>query len=165
MTQNIGLFPGSFDPFTNGHLATVKKALTIFDEVYIAVVTNTGKNALFTTDEKVALIQTAIQDIDHVKVIAAPKMLTVNLAKQLHAKALIRGLRNANDFEYEAGIAQMNKVQDSDVETIFFVADQKYTFISSSMIKEVAKFGGDVSALVPANVEQALLVKYQKVLD
>lgn len=162
MTRNIGLFPGSFDPFTNGHLATVKKALTVFDKVYIAVVTNTGKNALFTTDEKVALIQEAIKNLTNVEVIAAPKMLTVNLAKKLRAKALIRGLRNASDFEYEAGIAQMNKVQDPQVETIFFVADQKYTFISSSMIKEVARFNGDISALVPSNVEQALWDKYQK---
>lgn len=162
MTQNIGLFPGSFDPFTNGHLATVRKALTIFDKVYVAVVTNTRKNALFSTDEKVALIQEAIKAMPNVEVIAAPKILTVDLATKLHAKALIRGLRNASDFEYEAGIAQMNKVQDPKVETVFFVADQKYTFISSSMIKEVAKFDGDISALVPSNVEKALRQKYQK---
>lgn len=162
MTQNIGLFPGSFDPFTNGHLATVRKALTIFDKVYVAVVTNTRKNALFSTEEKVTLIQDAIKNVPNVEVIAAPKILTVDLATKLHARALIRGLRNASDFEYEAGIAQMNKVQDPKVETVFFVADQKYTFISSSMIKEVAKFDGDISALVPTNVEQALRQKYQK---
>lgn len=161
MTANIGLFPGSFDPFTNGHLATVKRALSIFDKVIIAVVTNTRKNALFTTQEKVDLIETAVADLSNVEVIAAPQKLTVDLAVSLHASALIRGLRNANDFEYEAGIAQMNKAQNPDIETVFFVADQRYTFISSSMIKEVAAFNGDISALVPANVEEALKYKIQ----
>ncbi|GAF39071.1 hypothetical protein FC83_GL002476 [Agrilactobacillus composti DSM 18527 = JCM 14202] len=162
MTLNIGLFPGSFDPFTNGHLATVKKALKIFDKLYIAVSTNTGKTALFTTPEKVALIKGATEGLDRVEVIAAPRKLTVDLAVELKAQALIRGLRNTADFEYEAGVAQMNKAQNADIETVFFMADQKYTFISSSMIKEVAAFGGDVSALVPACVEAALKTKYSE---
>ncbi|MCD2255262.1 pantetheine-phosphate adenylyltransferase [Agrilactobacillus fermenti] len=163
MTEKIGLFPGSFDPFTNGHLATVKKALTFFDKVYIAVATNTGKSALFSTEEKVALIKDAVTALESVTVIAAPRKLTVTLARELGATTLIRGLRNGNDFEYEAGIAQMNKVQDASIETVFFMADQEYNFISSSMIKEVAAFNGRVTGLVPKNVEIALKQKLQEV--
>lgn len=157
--KRIALFPGSFDPFTNGHLQTVQRASKLFDEVVIAVMTNVSKQGLFTPAEKEALVVGAIQGIPNVQVMAAPNQLTVQVAEAVGAKFLLRGLRNESDFTYEAGIAQINRTQDASIETVFLYADSDTAFVSSSMIKEVARFGGDVSGLVPANVATALAVK------
>ncbi|MEE6714411.1 pantetheine-phosphate adenylyltransferase [Schleiferilactobacillus harbinensis] len=157
--KRIALFPGSFDPFTNGHLQTVQRASKLFDEVVIAVMTNVSKQGLFTPAEKEALVVGAIQGIPNVQVMAAPNQLTVQVAETVGAKFLLRGLRNESDFTYEAGIAQINRTQDASIETVFLYADSDTAFVSSSMIKEVARFGGDVSGLVPANVATALAAK------
>lgn len=157
--KRIALFPGSFDPFTNGHLQTVQRASKLFDEVVIAVMTNVSKQGLFTPAEKEALVVGAIQGIPNVQVMAAPNQLTVQVAEAVGAKFLLRGLRNESDFTYEAGIAQINRTQDASIETVFLYADSDTAFVSSSMIKEVARFGGDVSGLVPANVATALAAK------
>jgi len=157
----IALFPGSFDPFTNGHLDTVQRASQLFDEVVIAAMTNTAKRALFTAEEKVALIETAVADLLNVRVVAQSNELTVNLAHDLGAGFIIRGLRNANDLAYESDIAQVNNSLDATIETVFLLASPQYLAVSSSMIKEVAQFGGDVRPLVPANVAHALAQKFE----
>ncbi|MFT9041149.1 pantetheine-phosphate adenylyltransferase [Schleiferilactobacillus harbinensis] len=157
--KRIALFPGSFDPFTNGHLQTVQRASKLFDEVVIAVMTNVSKQGLFTPAEKEALVAGATQGLANVRVMAAPNQLTVQVAEAVGAKFLLRGLRNESDFTYEAGIAQINRTQDTSIETVFLYADSDTAFVSSSMIKEVARFGGDVSGLVPANVATALAAK------
>lgn len=160
--SRIVLFPGSFDPFTNGHLDTVERASKLFDQVVIAVATNTSKSALFSLEEKITFIKSAVEHIGNVRVTEHSGGLTVELAKKIGAIALLRGLRNNADFEYESTIATMNKIQHKDIETIFLMSNEKYRFLSSSLIKEVAMFGGDVSPLVPAVVNEAIKKKYQK---
>ena len=154
------LFPGSFDPFTNGHLSAVRSAARLFDQVVVAVATNTSKKPLFSPQEKIKMIQTAMKDISNVQVIEHSNQLTVDLARELNATALLRSLRNSQDLEYESSIAAMNKTQFPELETVFLLADEHYRFISSTLVKEVASFGGDVSSLVPNNVNQAIIQKY-----
>ncbi|KRM72551.1 pantetheine-phosphate adenylyltransferase [Lacticaseibacillus brantae DSM 23927] len=156
----IALFPGSFDPFTNGHLDTVVRASQLFDEVVIAAMTNTAKKALFAPDEKVTLIEAATAHLDNVRVVAQANGLTIDLAHKLDAHFIVRGLRNANDLAYESDIARVNQSLDASIETVFLLASSQYLAVSSSMIKEVAQFGGDVSTLVPMNVAQALQAKF-----
>ncbi|MFD1484292.1 pantetheine-phosphate adenylyltransferase [Lacticaseibacillus baoqingensis] len=157
--SKIAVFPGSFDPFTNGHLDTVRRAAGLFDTVVIAAMTNTNKHPLFSSEEKVRLIQTAVLDLPNVQVVAQPEMLTVTFAKQIGARYLIRGLRNVADYNYEADIAAMNHTLDTQIETVLLLADKRYSYLSSSLIKEVASFGGDVSAMLPPNIDAALQAK------
>ncbi len=161
----IALFPGSFDPFTKGHLDTVQRASQLFDQVIIAVMTNAAKQPLFDSPTKVALIAEVTTDLPNVQVVAQPKTLTANFARQVGARYLIRGIRNANDFEYERDIAALNQTQDDQLETVLLLAKQEYAFISSSMVKEIASFGGQVSQLVPPAVERALKQKLQDKRD
>lgn len=158
---SIALYPGSFDPVSNGHIDMIRKAATLFNHVVVAVATNASKKALFTADEKVALIQENIKDLTNVTVVTHTGGLTVDLAAELNANILLRGLRSVKDFEYEMDVAAMNKTQNKEIETIFLMANEKYRFVSSSLIKEVAMFGGDISGLVPENVNKAIKRKYE----
>lgn len=153
------IFPGSFDPFTNGHLDTVTRAAKLFDQVVIAVMTNTSKRPLFTGAEKVALIKAATADLPNVEVVQPPAMLTVAYAKQIGATVLVRGVRSGKDLDYEQDIAEMNHALAPQLETVLLLADKRYRFLSSSLIKEVATFGGDVSGFLPANVNAAVMAK------
>ncbi|WP_125607605.1 pantetheine-phosphate adenylyltransferase [Lapidilactobacillus bayanensis] len=144
----VALFAGSFDPFTKGHLQILKKALTVFDEVVVAIMTNDSKHYLLTTAEKVQVVTDAVADLTGVRVIARPATLTTDLARQVGAQFLVRGLRNSADLEYETGVAQMNQTLAPNIQTVFLLADQDNSFVSSSMIKEVLVFGGDVSAFL-----------------
>lgn len=159
--SKVALYPGSFDPISNGHIDIVKRAARLFDRVVIAVATNTSKKTLFTTDEKVQLIKENVAFLTNVEVVKHSGGLTVDLADELNATILLRGLRSVKDFEYEADIAAMNKTQNNQVETVFLTADETYRFVSSSLIKEVAMFGGDISGLVPDNVNKAMKKKYE----
>lgn len=160
--MNRALFAGSFDPFTNGHLDTVERAGKLFDELVIAVATNTSKQGLFTADEKVSLIEEAVSHLDNVKVINHAGGLTVDLAKDLGANIMIRGLRSVKDYEYESQIAQMNRTQDPKIETLFLLSDPNNLYISSTIVKEIAMFDGDISHLVPKNVAKAMEEKYSQ---
>ena len=153
MTKKIAVFPGSFDPFTNGHLDTVLRASRLFDEVVVAAMTNTSKRALFSSDEKLALIEASTADIANVKAVAAPRRLTVEFARSIGARFIIRGIRNVAD------IATVNHDLDQEIETVFLLADKQYDALSSTIIKEVAAFGGDIHRFVPAPVEKALYAK------
>lgn len=161
MTKAI--YAGSFDPFTLGHLDIVNRASSMFDEVIVALGTNTSKTSLFTADEKVEMIEKVIatQSSDNVKVIQFTDGLIVDLAKKLDAKVMLRGLRSVTDMEYEMNIASMNKTQAPGIESVFLMADEKYRFVSSSLIKEIAKFDGDISGMVPENVSERMKEKYQ----
>ncbi|KRO04931.1 phosphopantetheine adenylyltransferase [Levilactobacillus paucivorans] len=153
--MTTAVFPGSFDPLTNGHLDLITRASKIFDHVIVAVGQNTAKRGVFTPAERVAFITTSTQDLDNVSV-QIESGLTVDFLRGNHATVLIRGLRNSTDFEFEQGIAGMNRSLAPEIETVFLNADPQYQFVSSSLLKEVAQFGGDLSALVPPAVAQGL---------
>ncbi len=149
------IYPGSFDPFTNGHLDVVERAAKLFDRVIVAVAQNTDKQTLFTQAERKRQIVTVLNDFPNVEVTEF-KGLLVEFAKAQKAQAIIRGLRAVSDFEFEFQLALMNRKLDEEIETIFMMPREAYTFLSSKLVKEIAQLGGDVNAFVPANVEQAL---------
>lgn len=142
------IFPGSFDPITNGHLDVIKRSAQLFEYVYVIILTNTAKKPLFSAEKRQMLVEDAIKDLSNVTVLLKEADLTVNVANQLGAQVIIRALRNAQDFEFEKNIAEMNKNLAPQIETMLLVTDPKYSFVSSSLVKEVARFKGDVSQLV-----------------
>ena len=153
------LFAGSFDPFTNGHLNTVERSALIFDEIIIAVAINPSKERLFSVTEKIKLIEGATEHLSNIKIISFSESLTVNVAKELGAEVMIRGVRSVRDYEYETEIANMNKYIEPEIETFLLIAKPELSYVSSSLIKEVVEFGGDVSKFVPENVEKAMKKK------
>lgn len=155
------IFPGSFDPITNGHVETIQTASKMFEKVYVVVMTNTSKKYLFSEDERYSLAKKVFSNYENVEVIARPTELTVNVAKALNAQIIIRGLRNDADFNYEREIAAINKTLAPELNTVLLLTSPERSFISSSMIKETATFGGDVSHLVPEVVAQALKTKME----
>lgn len=157
----IAIFPGSFDPFTRGHLATVTRASGMFDQLIITVMTNTSKSALFTPDERVTLIEAAVSDLPNVTVQAHAAALTVDIAHQLNATYIVRGLRNASDYTFESEIAQANAKLAPEVVTVLLPARGEELGIASSIVKEIAKFGGDVRSFVTDNVADALVAKLE----
>lgn len=157
--KKIAIYPGTFDPITNGHLDLVARAEQIFDEVIIAVSDNPRKNPLFTTAERVAMVDEATQHIPHVRVESFDDLL-VNFVTRKKAKFVIRGLRAVSDFEYEFQLASANRRLDSNVETIFLTPSEANYFISSSLVREISYYKGDVSSFVSPHVEQALQNKW-----
>ena len=153
------IFPGSFDPLTNGHLETIQTAAKMFDKLYVVIMTNTQKKYLFNEQERVELARTIFESDEKIEVIGRPLELTIEVARELGASTIVRGLRNDADFNYEREIAQINKTLASELDTIFLLTGPENSFISSSMIKETALFGGDVSKLVPPEVAIALKKK------
>ncbi len=153
------VYPGSFDPVTNGHLDIIKRAVNIFDEIIVAVFKNRNKKPLFSMEERVELLIESTRNMTKVKVDSFSG-LTIDYVKSLKAVAIIRGLRAVSDFEGEFQMASMNKELDGNIETVFFMTDTKYAFLSSSVVKEVAYFNGDVSNVVPDCVNRALAEKY-----
>ena len=156
---NRVVYPGSFDPVTNGHLNIIKRAVNIFDEVIVAVFNNPNKETIFSMEKRVKLLKKTAGKIEKVKIDSFTG-LTTKYVKSQKACAIIRGLRAVSDFEGEFQMASMNKELDSDIETIFLMTDSKYAFLSSSVVKEVAQFGGKMDNVVPKPVENALLKKF-----
>ncbi len=154
------MYPGSFDPMTKGHMDIVKKALTIFDEVVIAVLENSAKTMLFTPDERKKMIEEIYMNDERVRCISLGSKLTINLAEEISAKGIIRGLRAMSDFEYEFQIANINRSQNEKIESIFFTATDKFTYVSSSMVKEIALYKGKVDEFVDPVVKKELEKKF-----
>jgi pantetheine-phosphate adenylyltransferase len=159
MTRAI--YPGSFDPVTNGHVDIVERARKLFDEVIVAVADNDEKQPLFSLRERLDLLRRTVGKIDNVR-IAQFKGLLVEFAKAEKAGAVIRGLRAVSDFEFEFQMALMNRKLDAVVETIFLMPKEEYTYLSSRIVKEIARLGGDVSSFVPAFVVKALNRKFDR---
>jgi pantetheine-phosphate adenylyltransferase len=155
------IYPGSFDPVTNGHLDVIERARKLFDEVVVAVADNDEKQPLFSLKERLDLLRETAGRIDNVRV-AQFKGLLVDFATAEEAGAVIRGLRAVSDFEFEFQMALMNRQLDAAVETIFLMPKEEYTYLSSRIVKEIARLGGDVSAFVPTSVARALASKLRK---
>ncbi|MBL6734934.1 MAG: pantetheine-phosphate adenylyltransferase [Shewanellaceae bacterium] len=149
------IYPGTFDPITNGHYDLIERAAKLFPEVIIAVAANTSKSPTFTLKERVAMIESQCHDLDHVRVIGFSGLF-VNLAKEQQAHIVIRGLRAVSDFEYEFQLANMNRRLLPKLESVFLTPSEQNSFISSSLVKEVAFHGGDVTDFVSARVQKAL---------
>ena len=152
------IYPGSFDPLTNGHLDIVQRAAKLFDTVIVAVAHNEEKKPLFTLSERVAMVQKSIGHLPNVRVDSFSGLL-VNYVEQAGGQAVIRGLRAISDFEFEFQLALMNRKLNERIETIFMMPKETYTFLSSRITKEIARLGGDIHAFVPAHVEAALKKK------
>ncbi|WP_242222111.1 pantetheine-phosphate adenylyltransferase [Bacillus cereus group sp. BfR-BA-01380] len=157
---SIAISSGSFDPITLGHLDIIKRGAKVFNEVYVVVLNNSSKKPLFTVEERLELIREATKDIPNVKVDSHSGLL-VEYARMRNANAILRGLRAVSDFEYEMQITSMNRKLEENVETFFIMTNNQYSFLSSSIVKEVARYGGNVSGLVPPIVERALKEKFQ----
>jgi pantetheine-phosphate adenylyltransferase len=153
------IYPGSFDPVTNGHLDVIERARKLFDEVIVAVAHNDEKQPLFPLEERLDLLRETAGKIDHVR-IAEFSGLLVEFARAEKAGAVIRGLRAVSDFEFEFQMALMNRKLDAAIETIFLMPKEEYTYLSSRIVKEIARLGGDVSSLVPVCVAKALSGKF-----
>jgi len=152
------IYPGSFDPLTNGHLDVIQRAAKLFDRVIVAVARNESKHPLFTLDERVQMVTRAVRHIPHAEADTFEGLLVDYVARQ-SAQAIIRGLRAVSDFEFEFQLALMNRKLNESVETIFMMPKDTYTFLSSRLVKEIATLGGDVSSFVPAQVRTALAAK------
>ncbi len=151
----IAVYPGSFDPITNGHLDVIERAAKMFDRVLVGVAMNAGKEAMFSLAERTAMATEAVAGIENVTVESFEGLL-VSYARQVNADVLVRGLRAVSDFEFEFQMALMNRRLDAHLETIFLMPKEQYTFISSRVVKEVAALGGEVNDFVPPVVQQAL---------
>ena len=156
--QTVAIYPGSFDPITNGHLDVIHRATGMFDRVIVAVAPNSEKHPMFSTPERVALARAAVKGQRHVTVDEFDGLL-VEYAQQKKARVIVRGLRAISDFEYEFQMALMNRRLAPRVETIFLMPKDEYTFISSRLVKEIALLGGNVSDFVPGVVQKALKTK------
>ena len=154
----VAIYPGSFDPLTNGHLSLIQRGLRVFDKLIVAVVTNPKKVALFTPEERKQLIREAVND-PRVEVDDFHGLL-VDYSRRKGVNVMLRGLRAVSDFEYEFQMANMNRKLDKEFETVFMMTGEDYFYISSQMVREVASLGGDVKALVPANVYAKLQQKF-----
>lgn len=159
---SIAVCPGSFDPITYGHIDILRRAAKVFDQVYVAVLNNSSKKPLFNVDERRQLIEEVTKTIPNVKVDTFQGLL-VDYAESKNANAIIRGLRAVSDFEYEMQLTSMNRVLNERIETFFIMTNSQYSFLSSSIVKEVAKYNGDISELVPPQVEEALKQKYSAI--
>ena len=159
--QRIALYPGSFDPPTNGHLSIIQRGLRVFDELIVAVLRNPAKDALFTVEERVELLRGAVNGDKRVTVKTFEGLL-VKFAQQEGVNTVLRGLRAVSDFEYEFQMANMNRKLDKEIETLFMMTGEDYFYISSRFVRDVARLGGEVDGLVPQNVHDALKKRFGK---
>ncbi|HCD38016.1 MAG TPA: pantetheine-phosphate adenylyltransferase [Candidatus Omnitrophica bacterium] len=155
------VYPGSFDPITNGHIDIIKRGLAIFDEVIVAIAKNSEKKPLFTVKERVKMIREIAKGLKGIRVDVFDGLL-VDYVKSVGAKAVIRGLRAVSDFEYEFQMAITNRKLGKDVETIFLMSSEKYSYLSSRIVKEVSSYGGNITGMVPESVVKALGGKFMR---
>lgn len=159
--MRTAIYPGSFDPLTNGHLDVLHRAAKLFDRVIVAVAKSEAKQPLFTMEERLLMVERSIRSLPNVEADAFEGLL-VHYVERRGAQAVVRGLRAVSDFEFEFQLALMNRKLNERIETIFMMPKDTYTFLSSRIVKEIARLGGDVSTLVPAHVRAALAAKLKR---
>ena len=159
--MRIAVYPGSFDPITNGHLDIITRASKLYDKVIVGVLNNSSKSPLFTAEERMDMIDTVVSGLKNVSCDAFDGLL-VDFAKKNGATVIVKGLRTVSDFEYEFQMALLNKALNPEYETMFMMTDSKFSYISSSMVKEVARFRGQLDGLVPPYVAEKVKAKYRK---
>jgi pantetheine-phosphate adenylyltransferase len=147
------VYPGSFDPVTNGHIDLIQRSAALFDKVIVAILKNTEKTPLFTVEERIEMLNSSIHDLRNVSVTAFEGLL-VDFVEQIGASVIIRGIRAVSDYEYELQMALMNRRLSNKVETVFMLPAESYSFLSSKLVKEIAELGGNIDGLVPADVEK-----------
>jgi pantetheine-phosphate adenylyltransferase len=157
--MNRAIYPGSFDPVTYGHLDIIKRSANLFDELLVGVLNNTAKSPLFSVEERVNMLTEATYDIKNIKIVAFSGLL-VEFVKETKASVVVRGVRAITDFEYELQLAQTNHVLYPSVDTMFLTAKLEYSYLSSTIVREVARFGGDISKFVPDQVAKKMYDKY-----
>ncbi len=155
------IYPGTFDPFTNGHLDIVQRATSIFDEVIVTVAKNSTKQPLFSIEDRVEMIRESISDLPNARVDSFEGLL-VDYTKRQNATIIIRGVRMISDFEFEFQMALMNRKLAEHITTVFLMPEERYTYLSSSIVREIAQLGGDCKPFVPLNIEKRLLEKYSR---
>lgn len=159
MQLRVYVYPGSFDPVTNGHVDIIKRAASLCDKLIVAVLVNSSKNPSFTLDERVNLLNCALSDIPNVEIKSFSGLL-IDFMKEMKASVIIKGLRAVSDFEYELQMALLNKNLDSDIETLFMMSNINYSFLSSSSVKEIAKHNGNIDGLVPDCIKDEVIKKF-----
>jgi len=157
--QKIAVYPGSFDPVTNGHIDIVERGLKVFDKIIVAILHNSSKKFLFTIEERIKMIEESLSGFSNIEVDSFEGLL-VDYAKKREANAILRGMRAVSDFEYEFQLALMNRKLNKDVQTVFLMTGLRWIFTSSSIIKEAARFGGDIEGMVPPVVNRKLKEKF-----
>ncbi len=157
--MRIGVCPGSFDPVTNGHLDIITRASKMFDKVIVAVLNNSGKNSLFTVEQRIEMLKSSCAGFENVEIDGFSGLL-IDFMKMKNANVIIKGLRAVSDFEYEMQMALMNRKLNPDIETVFLMTGNKYSYLSSSMVKEIGRLGGCIHGLVPELVEQELKIRF-----
>jgi pantetheine-phosphate adenylyltransferase len=159
--ERTAIYPGSFDPVTNGHLDIIKRGLTLFDKIIVTILENPDKKALFTVPERIELLEESLKDIEHIEITSDGGLL-VDFVVKRKAQAILRGMRAVSDFEYEFQMALMNRKLNRDIQTVFLMTGLRWIFTSSSIIKEAAQFGGDIESMVPPVVFEKLKNIYKK---
>ena len=159
--MKVAIYPGSFDPITYGHMDIIERGCGLFDKVVVAIAKSESKNPMFSLEDRINLTTSIYEDNNKVEVVGFPRKLTVDLAKDFNACAIIRGLRAVSDFEYEFQLATMNRSLAPDIESIFLTPKESLIYVSSSLIKEISDLKGDISKFVHPKVEQALKAKLQ----
>lgn len=158
--MRIAVYPGSFDPVTNGHLDIIERSSRVFDKVVVGVLNNSGKNPLFSAEERVDMLKSVTHHMKNVEIDSFSGLL-VDFVKMKNASVIVKGLRTVGDFEYEFQMALLNKALNPEYETMFMMTDSKYSYISSSMVKELAGFHGNLTGLVPAQIISKINQKYK----
>jgi len=153
--MKIGVYPGSFDPITNGHVDIIERAAKLFDKIYVAVIKNPEKRPAFDIDSRIEMIKAVVSGKKNIVVDSFDGLL-IDYVEKVKAHAIIRGLRAVSDFDYEFQMALTNRKMDPEIETVFLMTDYKYSYLSSSFVKQIAKLGGDVSSFVPKAVEEKI---------
>ena len=161
--MRAAIYPGTFDPITNGHLDLMKRSLKVVDKLIIAVAENPAKHPLFSIEERVNLVTKSTEDIPAIEAVPFDNLL-IEFCEDMSIHIVIRGLRAISDFEFELQMSQMNRKMDENIETLFLMPSEEYTFVSSKLVKEFASFGADVSAYVPPPVVEALAAKYPQMV-